>query len=151
MMKENTIKIFSKLNIVSESAIGDSICKDKDIVSKNLKFIPRLNANSFAYQQLIIQLLFNIKSLFGIDIQDYITGIYDKDKEPEPGIDDNYILYLQYNDTKFNNGFCYVEDISIDFDTYIKDVLSQIFYLGKKIRILREDMRIMTLRNSYSM
>lgn len=149
---DKVIKVFSRLNIVSESAINDSIKDNEEIVSKNIKFIPRLNANSFAYQQLIIQLLFNIKSLFGIDIQDYIEGIYvKKEGTEEKEINEDYISYLQLNETGYNDGLCYVENelFEIDFDSYIKDVIAQIFEFGKKIRTLREDMRLMTLRNSY--
>lgn len=142
------IKVFSKLNVVSESAINRLIKDNEEIVSKNIKFVPRLNANSFAYQQLIIQLIFNIKSLFGIDIQDYIEGIYDKE---EKELNEYYVSYLQSNDTGYNDGLCHIEKdlMTIDFDSYIKDVIAQIFEFGKKIRTLREDMRVMTLRNSY--
>lgn len=145
---EKVLKVFSRLNIVSESAINAAIKNNDEIISKNIKFIPRLNANSFAYQQLIIQLIFNIKSLFGIDIQDYIRGIYDKECQK---IEMNYVSYLQSNDTGYNHGLCYIAEdmMEIDFESYIDDTLEQIFDLGKKIRTLREDMRIMTLRNSY--
>ena len=139
------INVFSKLNTVSESEINNSISDNEEIASKNIKFIPRLNANSFVYQQLITQFIHNIKKLFGIDIQEYIEGICCED-DGKIIMNGDYKLSLQSSDT---HGFCYIDYASIDFDSYLRDIIYNIFDLGKKIRILREDMRVMTLRNSY--
>lgn len=139
------IKAFNeKLNNVSYDAVMKFI-KDagKPTYRENLSFVYRLNAQSFSYQQLLVTFVKDVKSLFGIDIKDYFQ---------------NYRQYVDnlwmMQDSLIGNGhgFNYLDDSlldAIDFDKYIKDVIEDIFDIGKRLRTLREDLRLMTLRNSY--
>ena len=145
------IKIFSeRLNELSYDTVMKFIKKsEKPTLKENINFVYRLNANSFAYQQLIFQFITDVKQLFGIDIKDYFPTY------------ENYVKelwnYKSYGNNKTADGFYYLcNDFQansllavIDFDSYIKDIINSIFAFGKKIRILREDLRLMTLRNSY--
>lgn len=134
------IKAFNeKLNNISYNAVMDFLL-NKPTYNENLSFVLKLNANSFTYQQLMIQIISDIKNIFNIDIVEYSNF--------------NNIFYNNYfSNHKNNGGFAYLENSLlsnlINWDQYIKDIISNIFKLGKNIKILREDLRVMTLRNSY--
>ena len=160
------INIFcEKLNDISFNAVYDFVSKladekaeealpeDKDefkaLKPENINFIYRLNAKSFSYQQLILNLVSNIKTLFGLNLKDYLDGI----------TVESYMDYLKSLDSAdknniYNHGFIYdgeeyLLSDHILWDQYITDVIEKLFEFGKKIRTLREDLRLMTFRNSY--
>ena len=136
------IKCFNeKLNNIAYDATLNAI---GNVNSANTSFISKLNANSFTYQQLIVDMIEDVRSLFSIDINDYI--------------DPNFFeLYINTGDICKKQdalGFSYLDSKyllskKVNWNNYISDIVKNIFDLGKKIRMLREDLRLMTLRNSY--
>lgn len=135
---QDFMKAFNeKLNDVSYNAVIEFL-SNKPTLKENLNFVYRLNANSFAYQQLMLTIISDVKSLFGIDIKKYFPNC------------DNYIGdSLNFTGS---NGFNYLEDSLLDrivFSSYINEIVISILNLGKKIRTLREDLRLMSFRNSY--
>ena len=150
------IKAFNeKLDNLAYNAVIDFVSKEHhDNLDENYKFVYRLNANSFTYQQLAYDFINDIRTMFGIDIIDYFPRIGNKSYV-------DYLLddssdYFSKCDDNHECGFIYLSDktgFSIsdrtDWYGYISAVITEIFKLGKKIKTLREDLRIMTLRNSY--
>lgn len=144
------------LNSVSYDTVIDFI-KEHDahsankMLSENINTVSKLNANSFSHQQLIVKIIADIKSLFGIDL-----------KNQKYCNDFQSLLGSDFWESKCNktNGFIYIcpnknhndsllNENVINWKIYISDIVDRIFDLGKRIRTLREDLRLMTLRNSY--
>lgn len=141
------MKVYNeKLNELSYNTVMRFLEKNeklKKLIKENINFVYRLNANSFTYQQLIYQFIIDANMLFGIDIKDYF---------------DDYQTYMEeLLNNKSSDGFYYLCNdsgnnsllVKIDFNAYIKKLIESIFKFGEKIRTLREDLRLMTFRNSY--
>ncbi len=140
--KLNDIAADAIMQFMQDSGLPESLRKI------NQNFILKLNANAFTYQQNAFNFINDIHSLFAIDFANYIgDGNYLKNLY---SADSGYWEYI-----KDNYGFTYVGQPEfaltkqIRFDNYISDIMRNMFDLGKKIRTLREDLRLMTLRNSY--
>lgn len=150
------IKAFNeKLDKLSYNAVIQFLEKNSDetdTLHENYQFVYRLNANAFTYQQLMYNFINDVRTMFGIDIVDYASV---NNMSFADFLFDESANYLSFCNERNEGGFLYLGDTNysffdkVDWANYITDIISEIFKLGKKIKTLREDLRIMTLRNSY--
>ena len=136
-----------KLNEIAYAAVMDFIPENQK--EKNINFIYRLNANSFSWQQLIAHVIEDIRSVFSIDIKDYASKTINNIEKSYVETICNDLSYFDPNGFRYLNSSDYQFSEWLNVEKYANDIVEALFDFGNKLRQLREDLRLMTLRNSY--